>query len=105
MCPGTRLSRKSSKKDVSERPILDPGYWRRGGSSFQPDWRHRLINPKLLVPGISLVLAPLVAGLTLRPVGQVRTRKQMPSQAGTFRGGALFAFSMALIRLVWIGLR
>ena len=66
---------------------------------------HRIIHGKPPIPGISLALAPLIAGCLMRGVGErLRDRELAPSSLASFAGGALFAFSTALIRFIWIGL-
>lgn len=60
--------------------------------------------PSLLVPGVSLVLSPLAAGLVMRTFGMWRKRRGGdPSFLATFWGGALFAFSFALVRWLMVG--
>lgn len=60
---------------------------------------YRLIAPHFNVPGISLLLAPVGAGSALYFAGKLVRRLGWGSSifAG-FRGGALFALSMALVR-------
>ena len=63
--------------------------------------RHRL-TPQSPVPGISLIMSPLVTGLVMDTLGRLwRDRGDRPALF-TFRGGAVFAFGMALVRFVWI---
>jgi hypothetical protein len=51
------------------------------------------------ISGISLLLAPLAAGLLMHAYGSWRTRQAKDhSWLATFWGGALFAFSIALVR-------
>jgi hypothetical protein len=53
------------------------------------------------IPGASLVLAPLIAGFAIHLFGRLRRRQgTTPTFLGTFAGGAVFAFAVALIRLV-----
>jgi hypothetical protein len=60
--------------------------------------------PSLLVPGVSLVLSPLSAGLVMKAFGDWRRRRGGdPSFLATFWGGALFAFSFALVRWLMVG--
>ncbi len=62
------------------------------------------ILPKPGVPGISLFLSPLVAGLLMKLFGDWRrSRGHEPTIMATFWGGALFAFSMALVRWMRVG--
>lgn len=56
------------------------------------------------VPGVSLLLSPVVTGLLMEAYGRWRThRGGQPSYVATFWGGALFAFSMALVRFLLVG--
>jgi hypothetical protein len=56
------------------------------------------------VPGASLVLSPLITGTVMHRYGEWREdRDRMRSSVATFWGGALFAFSMALVRFLWVG--
>jgi hypothetical protein len=64
-------------------------------------WPTRFFQPGPL-PGASLLLSPLVTGLLMHQYGQ--WRKGKGSYLATFWGGALFAFGMALVRFVWVGL-
>ena len=64
-------------------------------------WPARLF-PSAPLPGASLLLSPLVTGLVMDRYG--RWRKGKGSYLSTFWGGALFAFGMALVRFVWVGL-
>ena len=62
------------------------------------------ILPKPAVPGISLFLSPLVAGLLMKQFGDWRrSRGHESTIIATFWGGALFAFSMALVRWLRVG--
>jgi len=66
---------------------------------------HRLIVTRVVLPGVSLLLAPLVTGFAMGFLGKrLRGFGRHPSNIATFRGGVLFAFSMALIRWWLIGL-
>jgi hypothetical protein len=64
-------------------------------------WPTRLFQPGPL-PGASLLISPLVTGLVMDRYG--RWRKGKGSYLATFWGGALFAFGMALVRFVWVGI-
>lgn len=67
---------------------------------------NRLIATRVVFPGASLLLAPLVTGSAMRSVGErLRRVGRHASSLATFRGGALFALSMALIRWWLVGLR
>jgi hypothetical protein len=63
-------------------------------------WPTRLFQSGPL-PGLSLLLSPLVTGLVMHQYG--RWRKGKGSYLATFWGGAVFAFDMALVRFVWVG--
>jgi hypothetical protein len=65
---------------------------------------HRLIVGRVVIPGLSLVAAPLVTGFVMGLLGQqIRRAGHWPSSVATFRGGVVFAFSMALVRWWLIG--
>lgn len=60
---------------------------------------HRLISTGARIPGLSLLIAPLVAGYGMSLVGKgLRAMGRNPSNLATFLGGSLFAFAMAAIR-------
>ena len=66
-------------------------------------WPTRVFRPGPL-PGTSLLVSPLITGLLMDRYGQWREGKGVGrSYVATFWGGALFAFSMALVRFVWVG--
>jgi hypothetical protein len=66
-------------------------------------WPTRILRPGPL-PGMSLLVSPLITGLVMDRYGQWREGKGVGrSYVATFWGGVLFAFSMALVRLVWVG--
>ena len=66
-------------------------------------WPVRIFQPGP-VPGMSLVLSPLITGVVMHRYGEWREdRGQMRSSMATFWGGALFAFSMASVRFLWVG--
>jgi len=68
-------------------------------------WPHRVIRGKPLVPGISLLLAPVLTGRTMAWVGdRLRAKDVVPSTLASFRGGALFALGMAAVRFLLVGL-
>ena len=61
---------------------------------------HRVL-PRPPVAGLSLVLGPLAVGGVMHLVGRVEVRNdRAPSRLATFWGGALFAFSFSLARLL-----
>jgi hypothetical protein len=64
---------------------------------------HRLI-PTAHLHGLSLVLAPLGAGLVMQVFGVWRRKRGgTPTCLATFWGGAAFAFGMALVRWLMVG--
>ena len=65
---------------------------------------NRLIATRAVVPGASLLLAPLATGVAMHLLGKRRRRlERQASSLATFWGGALFAFSMALVRWWLVG--
>jgi hypothetical protein len=78
------------------------------GAGFVSSWLvpHRVIAIGAAVPGLSLVLAPLLTGCVMALLGKQMGRSgQSPSPVATFRGGVVFAFSMALVRWLLVGVR
>jgi len=70
-------------------------------------WRfpNRLIATRVVLPGASLLLAPIATGVAMHFLGRrLRLLERQPSSLVTFWGGALFAFSMALVRWWLVGL-
>jgi hypothetical protein len=66
-------------------------------------WPTRIFQPGP-VRGLSLIVSPIVTGLVMERYGQWREdRGWSRSSLATFQGGALFAFSMALVRFLWVG--
>ena len=64
--------------------------------------RGRLIGPSI-VPGLSLIVAPIVTGALMGSIGDVwRRRGGAPPVLFTFRAGAIFAFGMALVRFLYL---
>jgi hypothetical protein len=60
---------------------------------------HRMISGRHVVHGLSLVLAPIGAGIAMQAIGnRLRTLGRTPTVLTTFAGGAIFAFAMALVR-------
>ncbi len=73
-----------------------------GGVASSMLWPSRVWTSALL-PGASLLLSPLLNGAAMEFYGRWRTRHGGPrSYIATYWGGALFAFSMAVARFVWI---
>jgi cytochrome c biogenesis protein CcdA len=66
-------------------------------------WPRRILQPGP-VRGLSLIASPIVTGIVMERYGQWREDSlRSRSYLATFWGGALFAFSMALVRFVWVG--
>jgi hypothetical protein len=66
-------------------------------------WPARIFQPGPL-PGASLLLSPLISGAVMERYGRWREeRGASRSFVATFWGAALFAFSMALVRFIWVG--
>ena len=74
-----------------------------GGAVTGAIWPTRLFSTSPL-PGASLLISPLLSGLAMERLGRWReARGQTRSSLSTYWGGALFAFAMALVRFVWVG--
>jgi len=59
------------------------------------------LTPRAPVPGLSLILAPVATGAVMRWLGTLWTRTRgEPPTLFTFRGGAIFALGMVLVRLI-----
>lgn len=66
-------------------------------------WPARIFQPVVL-RGASLVVSPLISGIVMHRYGGWRESRREPrSHLATFWGGALFAFSMAVVRFLWVG--
>jgi hypothetical protein len=64
----------------------------------------QVIGARAVFSGASLLLAPICAGIALKSLGNwVRRFGCQPSTLVTFRGGVVFAFTVALIRWSMIG--
>ncbi len=60
--------------------------------------------PRSRVPALSLFVAPPIAGSIMKAPGDWRrARGGDPPVPATFRGGALFAFALALVRWLMVG--
>jgi hypothetical protein len=71
------------------------------GAITRMAWPGRIFDPGPF-RGVSLILSPLVTGVVMDRYGEWReSRGGSRSVLATFRGGALFAFGMALVRFVW----
>lgn len=58
--------------------------------------------PAAPVPGVSLVVSPVLTGLVMRRYGQWKAdHDRKPTFLGSFYGGALFAFPMAVLRFIF----
>jgi hypothetical protein len=67
---------------------------------------HRIIVRRAVLPGISLLLAPVATGFAMHWIGNQLRRWGRPATGlATFQGGAAFAFAMALIRWWLVGVR
>ena len=63
------------------------------------------LAPPSPFPGISLVLSPLATGIAMHWIGEFWSEREWDRPAlFTFRAGAVFAFGMALVRLVYLEL-
>jgi hypothetical protein len=63
---------------------------------------HPLVHPSR-VPGISVVISPLLAGLGMSFVGSThRKRNKKAMQLESFGYGFAFAFGMALVRFLFV---
>jgi hypothetical protein len=66
-------------------------------------WPTRILQPGPF-RGASLLVSPVITGLVMDRYGQWREdRGAGRSFIATFWGGAIFAFTMALVRFVWVG--
>jgi hypothetical protein len=64
----------------------------------------RRLVPHSLLPGVSLMLAPLGTGLAMHWLGELwRDRGKEPPALFSFPAGAIFALGMALVRFVYLG--
>jgi hypothetical protein len=65
---------------------------------------HRVITGRHIVHGISLVLAPAITGIAMQEIGnRMRAAGYKTTVLTTFRGGAVFALAMAVVR--WLMVR
>jgi len=64
----------------------------------------RRVLPRSPVPGLGLLVSPLLAGGIMRALGDWRrARGGDPTLLATFWGGALFAFAVAVVRWWMVG--
>jgi hypothetical protein len=63
----------------------------------------RRLVPRPLIPGLSLVLSPIVTGIAMDWMGELLSErgKRRPALF-SFWAGAVFAFGMALVRFVYL---
>lgn len=97
------ISRRQRSPTVSGIGLAFAG----GAAGLLSAWLfpRRLIATRVVLPGVSLVLAPVVTGAAMHFLGsRLRGFGRSPSNLATFRGSAIFAFSMALIRWWLVGL-
>ena len=74
------------------------------GRVWSLDFPQRLTTPTHAIPGISMFLAAVGAGLTMYWYGNWRRQHGgHPSRLATFQGGALFGFGVALARFLIVG--
>lgn len=100
---GLISDRKERRPAVSAVVLVFGG----AAAGFLSAWLfpNRLIVTRVVVPGVSLLLAPLATGLAMHLLGRrLRHLARRATSLATFWGGALFAFSMALIRWWLVGL-
>jgi len=70
-------------------------------------WFSMLVFPRAFVPGsrlhgISLIVTPTLAGLTMSAIGWLRARKGSSQiRLDTFAYGLIFAFGMSLVRFLF----
>jgi hypothetical protein len=61
------------------------------------------VIPRPPIPGLSLVLSPIATGIAMHWIGEFwRERGRDRPALFSFRGGALFAFGMALVRFIYL---
>lgn len=62
------------------------------------------LTPRSPMPGISLLLAPLGIGVVMHALGELWPDDRRPALF-TFKGGAIFAFGMAVVRFLYFTLK
>jgi len=63
----------------------------------------RGLTPFRLLPGASLLVAPLGTGILMEALGRLWvSRRNVPMVLFTFKGGFLFALGMALVRFAYL---
>ena len=59
------------------------------------------LTPRSPIPGLSLILSPIATGMVMHWIGERWRERGRPRPAlFSFRGGASFAFGMALVRFL-----
>ena len=99
---GLISNRKEPRPAVSAVGLVFGG----AAAGFLSAWLfpHRVIVTRVVIPGTSLLLAPLATGIAMHALGKrLRRLERHPTSLATFWGGALFAFSMALVRWWLVG--
>jgi len=99
---GLISNRKERRPAVSAVGLVFGG----AAAGFLSAWLfpHRLIGTRVVIPGASLLLAPLAAGIAMHLLGKrLRRLERQATSLATFWGGASFAFSMALVRWWLVG--
>ncbi len=62
-----------------------------------------LIFPSSYFPGISIIVNPIIVGLSMKYIGEWKSKKgASQTLIATFGGGALFAFIFSIIRFIII---
>jgi hypothetical protein len=98
----------TKRRDTDKSPILSAMGLILGGAVvgllFCLLFPHRFLTDRFGFKGSSLIFAPLLTGLAMHFLGtQIRRFGRSPSPLASFWGGALFAFSVTLIRWWLIG--
>jgi hypothetical protein len=101
---GAVLHEAVSDEDQSNRWVAIPGYCLMGavaGALSLLVLRRQLV-PRLVVPGISLIVAPVCTGVVMNALGGWWVRGGNVRMAlFTFWGGFWFALAMAAVRLAY----
>lgn len=64
---------------------------------------HRSLVPPGPLPGLSLIVSPLVTGLVMQTIGDMVAHRDGDRPVlFSFRAGAIFAFGMALVRFAYL---
>jgi hypothetical protein len=101
---GSAAYKAAYRRPARSVPLAAAGYFVVGaalGGVSLLIWPTRLLEPRP-IPGSSLLLSPLGAGLVMQAWGERRrARGVVTTRLATFPGGAAFAFGTALVRLLW----